>query len=86
MLILIGTFLLLVESEREGRAIIERVPPERRAMVSAVTVPQAVELVGEYQDAGFGGIRFSNQVLPTDEAIARAGEVIAAVNGSRVPA
>ena len=84
VLILIGTFLVLVESEKEGRAVIERVPAERRSMVTAATVPQAVELVGEYMEAGFGGIRFSNQVLPTDEAIARAGEVIAAVNGSRV--
>lgn len=30
VLILIGTFLVLVESEREGRAVIERVPAERR--------------------------------------------------------
>ena len=86
VLILVGTFLVLVESEEEGRALIERVPAERRAMVSAATVQQAVELIGQYMEAGFGGIRFSNQVLPTDEAIARAGEVIAAVNGSRVAA
>jgi len=86
VLILVGTFILLVESQKEAQAILDRVPSERRAMVSAVTVPQAVELVGEYLDAGFGGIRFSNQVLPTTETIARAGEVIAAVNGSRVPA
>ena len=84
--ILIGTFLVLVESEREGRAIMDRVPAERRAMVSAVTVPQAVELIDGYVEAGFAGVRFSNQVLPTDEAIARAGEVIAAVNGSTVAA
>ena len=86
VLIIIGTFLVLVESEREGHAILERVPAERRAMVSVATVPQAVELVGDYLDAGFGGIRFSNQVLPNDEAIARAGEVIAAVNRTRVTA
>jgi alkanesulfonate monooxygenase SsuD/methylene tetrahydromethanopterin reductase-like flavin-dependent oxidoreductase (luciferase family) len=86
VLILIGTFIVLVESEREANAILERVPAERRAMVSAVTIPQAAELVGEYLAAGFGGIRFSNQVLPTTEAIARAGEVIAAVNGARVTA
>lgn len=86
VLILVGTFLVLVESEKEGRAVIERVPSERRAMVSAATVQQAAELIGQYMEAGFGGIRFSNQVLPTDEAIARAGEVIAAVNGSRVAA
>jgi F420-dependent oxidoreductase-like protein len=86
VLILVGTFLVLVESEREGRAVLERVPAERRSMVSVATAAQAVDLVGEYLQAGFGGVRFSNQVLPNDEAIARAGEVIAAVNGSRVPA
>ena len=86
VLIIIGTFLVLVESEKEGRAILERVPAERRAMVSVATVPQAVELVGDYLEGGFGGIRFSNQVLPNDEAIARAGEVIAAVNRTRVTA
>jgi F420-dependent oxidoreductase-like protein len=84
VLILVGTFIVLVESQKEAQAILDRVPAERRAMVSAVTVPQAVELVGEYLDAGFGGVRFSNQVLPTTETIARAGEVIAAVNGSPV--
>jgi F420-dependent oxidoreductase-like protein len=86
VLILVGTFIVLVESENEARAILDRIPSERRSMVSAVTVPQAVDLVDEYLHAGFGGIRFSNQVLATDEAIARAGEVIAAVNGSHVTA
>ena len=84
VLILVGTFIVLVENEKEARAILERVPGERRSAVAAVTVPQAVELIGEYVNAGFGGIRFSNQVLSTTEAIARAGEVIAAVNGSPV--
>ncbi|HEX2680503.1 MAG TPA: TIGR03560 family F420-dependent LLM class oxidoreductase [Candidatus Dormibacteraeota bacterium] len=84
--ILVGTFLVLVESEKEARAIVERVPAERRAMVSVATVPQAAELIGDYLGAGFAGIRFSNQVLPTDEAIARAGEVIKAVNGSTIAA
>lgn len=86
VLLIVGSFLVLVESEAEGRKIIERIPEERRSMVSALTVPQAVELIAGYVEAGFGGIRFSNQVLPTVEAIARAGELIKAVNGTRVPA
>ena len=86
VLLILGLWLILVESEKEGHAIMERVPAERRAMVSVATLPQAVELIGSYLQAGFGGIRFSNQVLPNDEAIARAAEVIAAVNGSPVTA
>ena len=84
VLLIIGTWLILVESEKEARSVMEHIPAERRAMVSTATIPQAVELIDGYLAAGFGGIRFSNQVLRTDEAIARAGEVIAAVNGSRV--
>lgn len=84
VLLIVGLWLILVESEKEGHAIMDRVPPERRAMVSVATVPQAVELIGGYMAAGFGGIRFSNQVLPNDEAIARAADVIAAVNRSPV--
>jgi F420-dependent oxidoreductase-like protein len=86
VLILVGTFLGLVESEKEAHVLMDRIPAERREMVSTATVPQAVELVGEYLEAGFGGIRFSNQMLPTAEAIARAGEVIKAVRGSAIPA
>lgn len=83
VLLIVNQFLILVESEKEGRAIVERVPVERRSMVTAVTVPQAAELAAQYTQAGFGGMRFSNQVLPTGEAIARAGELIKLVNGSR---
>src|SRR5579864_1905945 len=86
VLLLVGTFLVLVENEKEGHAVLERIPNERRAMVQALTVSQAAELVDEYLKAGFGGVRFSNQVLPTDEAIGRAGELIKLVNGSRVGA
>ena len=86
VLIIVGLFLVLVESEKEGRAIIERIPEERRPRVSALTVPQAEEMVGAFVDAGFGGIRMSNQTVTSNEAMARAAELIAAVNGSRVGA
>jgi len=86
VMILLGMFLVLVESQKEANAILDRIPAERRAMVAALTVPQAADLVSEYLAAGFGGIRMSNQTLPTTEAISRAAELIAAVNGSRVGA
>lgn len=84
--ILLGMFLVLVENDKEAKAILERIPEERRPMVAALTIPQAAELVSKYLDAGFAGIRMSNQTLRTDEAIGRAKELIAAVNGSRVRA
>ena len=86
VLLMVGFFLVLVENEKEGQAILERIPSERRSMVVVLTVPQAAELVAGFVDAGFGGIRMSNQTLTSNEAIARAAELIAQVNGSRVGA
>lgn len=86
VLLIAGFFLVLVENEKEGHAILERIPHERRPMVQVLTVPQAHELVNSFVEAGFGGIRMSNQTLTSTEAMARAAELIAAVNGSRVGA
>lgn len=84
VLLIVGLFLIPVENEREAHSIMERVPAERRGMMVAATIPQAAEVIARYIEAGFGGFRFSNPTLPTDEAIARAGELIKLVNGSRV--
>ena len=86
VMILLGMFLILVENENEAKSIIDRIPAERRPMVSALTIPQAADLVSEFLEAGFGGIRMSNQTLTSTEAIDRAAELIATVNGSRVGA
>jgi F420-dependent oxidoreductase-like protein len=72
----LGAGILIVESEREGRALLERIPEQRRASFKAVTVPQAAEVLQPYVDAGFGGFTFNNPTLPTPEAIARVGELI----------
>jgi alkanesulfonate monooxygenase SsuD/methylene tetrahydromethanopterin reductase-like flavin-dependent oxidoreductase (luciferase family) len=86
VLIIVGLFLVLVENEKEGRATIERIPEERRPMVAALTVPQAAELIAGFVDAGFGGIRMSNQMVTSNEAMDRAAELISVVNGTRVGA
>ena len=86
VMILVGMFLVLVENEKEGKAVLDRIPEERRPMVAALTVPEAAELVSRFVDAGFAGIRMGNQTLPTLEAIGRAAELIATVNGSPVRA
>jgi F420-dependent oxidoreductase-like protein len=86
VLLTVGLNFILVEDERDGAAIMEKLPPERRAMSSIETVEQAAETVHKYQEAGFGGFTFGNVTLRTPEAIALAGELIKSVNGSHVAA
>jgi F420-dependent oxidoreductase-like protein len=86
VLLTLGVTLVLVEHEKDAKAILDKLMPERRAIARVTTVAQATELLGEYMDAGFGGFTFNNNVLQSSESIALAGEVIRAVNGSAVPA
>jgi F420-dependent oxidoreductase-like protein len=86
VLLLVGFNVILVESEKEGKDVMEQIPAERRPMIAIATVSQAAELAGRYLDAGFGGFTLSNLTLRTDEAIGRAGELIKAVRGSTVAA
>jgi hypothetical protein len=67
-----------------GKAILDTLTPERRAMARVATVPQAAELIGKYIDAGFTGFTLNNNVYGTPESIALAGELIKRVN--KVPA
>jgi len=68
--------VVLVEDEAQGRALIERVPPERRPMIHPATPAQAAEILGEYVQAGFGGFTFTNAMMRTPEAIGLGGELI----------
>ena len=82
----LGVGVAIVGSEREGKAILDRLPPERRAMSRALTPEQTAEFLRQFIDAGFSGFTFNNPVLPTIEAIGLAGEMIKMVRGSSVPA
>ena len=82
----LGRSVAIVRNEREGQAVLDRLPPERRAMSRAMTPEQAAESLRPYIDAGFGGFTFNNPVLPTVEAIGLAGEMIKMVRGSSVSA
>ena len=86
VLLTVGLGLILVENDSEGATWLERIPAERRALISVVKVPRAAEIVHEYMEAGFGGFTLSNQTLATPEKIAMAGELIKAVKGSHVAA
>jgi len=80
----LGFPLVLVENEKDGKVILDRLTPERRAMARVATLPQATELVGKYIDAGFTGFTLNNNIYGTNESIARVGELIKAVRGSAV--
>ncbi|HEX3508246.1 MAG TPA: LLM class F420-dependent oxidoreductase [Candidatus Dormibacteraeota bacterium] len=84
VLLTLGVGLVLAESEKDAAAILATVPAERRAMITAVNVQQAAEIIGKYMDAGFGGFTFNNNVLSTDASIGLAGELIKVVRGSAV--
>jgi F420-dependent oxidoreductase-like protein len=82
----LGVGLVLVENEKDGKAILDTLTPERRAIARVATVPQATEMIGKYVDAGFTGFTLNNNIYGTSESIARAGELIKAVRGSAVSA
>jgi F420-dependent oxidoreductase-like protein len=86
VLLTLGVTLVLAENERDAKAILAGLTPERRAMAKTATVAQATDLLGEYMEAGFGGFTFNNNIYSTNESIALAGELIKAVRGSRVAA
>ena len=86
VLLTVGLTLVLAENEKDAKALMDGMTPERRAMAKIVNVPQAAEVLREYMDAGFGGFTFNNNVLQTKESIALAGELIKVMRGSAVPA
>jgi alkanesulfonate monooxygenase SsuD/methylene tetrahydromethanopterin reductase-like flavin-dependent oxidoreductase (luciferase family) len=73
----IATPVLLVATEAEVEGRLAAVHPERRRALVAGTPARAVDVIGEYVDAGFGGFTFTNTILP-DEQMDLAAEVIRA--------
>ena len=71
-----ATPVLVAATEKDGKAILERLPPERRAHVVVGTPAQVAEGLRPYLDAGFTGFTFNNPVLPNAEAIGAAGELL----------
>ena len=86
VLLTIGAGVVLVEHERDAKAVLDRIPDERRATLFTATPAQAAERLSPYLDAGFGGFTLSNQTLPTADAIALGGELIRLMSRSRSPA
>ncbi len=86
VLLTLGVTLVLAENEKDAKTILDGLTPERRAMATTATVPQAAELLGKYMDAGFGGFTFNNNIYQTRESIELLGQLIKVVRGSAVPA
>jgi F420-dependent oxidoreductase-like protein len=86
VLLTVGVSTVLVENERDAKAVLDRIPAERRAIVFTATPSQAAERLSAYVDAGFGGFTLSNQTLPTPDAIALGGELIRLMSRTRTTA
>ena len=84
VMLTIGMNIVLVTHEKDAAAAVERVPEQRRPMVSVATPEKAAETLRPYLDAGFGGFTLSNMTQPNAESIALAGELIKLVRGSEV--
>jgi F420-dependent oxidoreductase-like protein len=80
----IGSPVVLVANEREASSVMERIPPERRAMMTPATPDRAAEIIQEYMREGFTGFTFGNTTLGSREKIELAAELIRLVNKATV--
>jgi F420-dependent oxidoreductase-like protein len=74
-----GSPVVLVENEGQARAVMERMPPERRIMFTPATPEQAAEILQDFIAAGIDGFTFNNPTLRTPEEFDRVGRLIKAV-------
>ena len=72
----LGAPVIPVADEKDAAAIIERIPPERRAALTVGKPEQVAERLATFIAAGFTGFTFGNTALPTVESIGLAGEVL----------
>lgn len=80
----VGSPVVLVENAQQAQAMLERIPPARRALMVPMTLDAAADHLRAYVDAGFTGFTFNNPIMPTPEAIALGGELIKLVRGAPV--
>ena len=75
-----ATPVLVAPTEAAATAILERVPPERRANIHAGPPEQAADALRPYLDLGFSGFTFNNPIVSTPEAISAVGELLRLVS------
>ena len=68
--------ILVAATDAEAQVMLDRLPPERRAMVAPATPAQAAEQLRPYIDAGFTGFTFNNNVYSRPDQIAVLGELL----------
>jgi alkanesulfonate monooxygenase SsuD/methylene tetrahydromethanopterin reductase-like flavin-dependent oxidoreductase (luciferase family) len=73
--------VIVSESEEAGRAILERMPPERRPFINVGPPDQMADALRPYLDAGFTGFTFNNSTYRTPESIADIGELLRLIGG-----
>jgi alkanesulfonate monooxygenase SsuD/methylene tetrahydromethanopterin reductase-like flavin-dependent oxidoreductase (luciferase family) len=71
--------IVLADGEWDKAAVLAALPPGRGRAVVAMTVSEAAEMLHRYMEAGFGGFIFRNVTTRTPEAVARVGQLIAAM-------
>ena len=74
-----ATPVVVAATETEANAILERMPVDRRATMTAGTPEQAADGLRPYIDAGFTGFTFNNTLYQHPEQIAVVGELLALV-------
>jgi alkanesulfonate monooxygenase SsuD/methylene tetrahydromethanopterin reductase-like flavin-dependent oxidoreductase (luciferase family) len=72
----IGTPVIVVTSEADAAAHLERLPAERRANYVVGVPEKAAEGLRPYIDAGFSGFTFNNTIYRTPEQLEAVGEVL----------
>jgi F420-dependent oxidoreductase-like protein len=80
-----ATPVVVMATEAEASAALERLPPERRPFIKIGTPERAAEALRPYIDAGFSGFTFNNSIYRTPEQIGLIGELLRIVQGG-VPA
>jgi alkanesulfonate monooxygenase SsuD/methylene tetrahydromethanopterin reductase-like flavin-dependent oxidoreductase (luciferase family) len=68
--------VIVARDDAAKAAILEAVPPERRAYIQGGTPREAAEALKPYIDAGFTGFTFNNTFYKTSDQIALVGEVL----------
>jgi F420-dependent oxidoreductase-like protein len=76
-----GAPVIVTDSEADAKALIERLPAERRPYVTAGPPEQVADALRPYVEAGFTGFTFNNNLYQTPEQIARVGELLELVAG-----
>ncbi len=76
-----GAPVVVVSSDSEREAFLERIPPERRAMLTVGSPKVCAEGLKPYIDAGFTGFTFGNTVYRTPDQIKVVGETLALIGG-----